>query len=442
MIAVAPVVQNPPQSDLASPTFDVVIVGAGMVGSALAAALAGSPLRVALIEARDLSLGTGPDGRASALGLGSIQLFEAMGAWDPMQRLGVSPIERIEISDGDATGLAHLRCQEIKQSALGYIVENRVTQAGLHQVIRASDNIHLIYPARILDLSIDSDWQHLTLSTGSPQESESIQIKAKLLVACDGARSQVRQRAGIPVRAWTYGQSCIVTTVTTEQPHHQVAYERFHRWGPFAILPMTPATSTPVTPENPSHRSCVVWTVPDGERERLMGLSDPDFLAAMAPSFGSQMGEILSASVRASYHPQRLHATRYVDPRLVLVGDAAHATHPVGGQGVNMGLRDVTALAQLLLEAAADGQDPGDPQLLKAYQGSRRWDNRAVLLGTDLANRMFSNDWIPLRGLRRLGLWVTDRSSLLKQPLMQQAMGIAPYHPRLERIPQRAPSIV
>lgn len=437
MIAIAPVVQNPLQSDLDNPAFDVAIVGAGMVGSSLAAALVGSPLRVALIEARDLSLGAGPDGRASALGLGSIQLFEAIGAWEPMQRLGVSPIERIEISDGAATGLTHLRCQEIEQSALGYIVENRVTQAGLHQVIRASDNIDLIYPARILDLRIDSDWQHLSLSTGSPQTPESVQIKTKLLVACDGARSQVRHRAGIPVRSWAYRQSCIVTTVTTEQPHRQAAYERFHRWGPFAILPMTPAT-----PENPSHRSCVVWTVPDGERERLMELSDPDFLAAMAPSFGCQMGEILSASTRSSYHPQRLHATRYVDPRLALVGDAAHATHPVGGQGVNMGLRDVTALAQLLLNAAANGQDPGDPQLLNAYQRSRRWDNTAVLLGTDLTNRVFSNDWIPLRAVRRLGLWVIDRTSVLKQPLMQQAMGIAPYHPRLERIPQRAPSMV
>jgi 2-octaprenyl-6-methoxyphenol hydroxylase len=440
MITVAPVAQSPSQSDLANSTFDVVIVGAGMVGSALAGALAGSALRVALIESRDLSLGVGPDGRASALGLGSIQLFEAIGAWEPMQRLGVSPIERIEISDGAATGLTHLHCQEIKQSALGYIVENRVTQAGLHHVIRASDNIHLIYPARILDFSLDPDWQHITLSTGSPEQPESVPIKAKLLVACDGARSQVRHRAGIPVRAWAYGQSCIVTTVTTEQPHRQVAYERFHQWGPFAILPMTPATSTPA--RDPSHRSCVVWTVPDRERERLMGLSDLAFLAAMAPSFGSQMGEILSASARASYHPQRLHATRYVDPRLALVGDAAHATHPVGGQGVNMGLRDVMALAQLLLDAAADGQDPGDPQRLKAYQGSRCWDNRAVLLGTDLANRMFSNDWMPLQGLRRLGLRLIDRSPVLKRPLMQQAMGIAPYHPRLERIPQTSPSVI
>ncbi|NJL99631.1 MAG: UbiH/UbiF/VisC/COQ6 family ubiquinone biosynthesis hydroxylase [Synechococcaceae cyanobacterium SM2_3_2] len=425
----------------AARTFDVVIVGAGMVGSALAAALAGSSLKVALVEARDLSLGMGPDGRASALGLGSIQLFEAIGAWDLMRQLGVSPIERIEISDGDFRGVAHLRHSDIDQPALGYIVENRVTQIGLQQVLRSADNIHLISPARIQGFATDAQqaWQIIHLETdlepGSlhpDQKPTLITIKTKLLVACDGVHSQVRQQAGIPVRAWGYGQSCLVSTVTTERPHHQVAYERFRPWGPFAILPMTPSAQSLGESSEYSHRSCVVWTISDIERERLMALSEAEFLAAMAPSFGSQLGALLSASPRACYQPRRLHAQRYTAPRLALVGDAAHSTHPVGGQGVNMGLRDVTQLAQLVLTAAAEQQDPGSDLVLKRYEGSRSWDNRAVLLGTDIANRAFSNNWILLREARRLGILTLEHALWLKRPLMRQAMGIAPYHPRLQ----------
>ena len=444
MVAFAPLpALTPPERawdpSAADRTFDVVIVGAGMVGSALAAALAGSSVKVALVEARDLSLGVGPDGRASALGLGSIQLFEAIGAWDLMQQMGVSPIKRIEVSDGDFRGRAHLRHSEIDQPALGYIVENRVTQIGLQQVLCSADNIQLISPARIQSFATDAPqtWQIIRLETGSlhsDQEPTLISIKTKLLVACDGAHSQVRQQAGIPVRAWGYGQSCIVSTVTTERPHHQVAYERFRPWGPFAILPMTPSAQSLGQPSEPehSHRSCVVWTIPDTERERLMALSEAEFLAAMSPSFGSQLGALISASPRACYQPRRLHAQCYGAPRLALVGDAAHTTHPVGGQGVNMGLRDVTQLAQLLLAAATEHQDPGSALLLKQYEGSRCWDNRAVLLGTDIANRAFSNDWILLREARRLGILTLEHALWLKRPLMRQAMGIAPYHPRLQ----------
>lgn len=401
--------------------FEVVIVGAGMVGSTLAAALGQAGIRVGLIEGRDLNQGIGPDGRASALALGTARILERIGVWPRMQSWGVSPIHRIQVSDGESPWLAQLRRETIQAPALGYIVENQITQKALLQRIRECPSVTVFSPAQVQGFCSGPDHIRVELSgEGLPGG-----LRTALLVGADGARSRLREWAGIPLSRWGYGQVCIVSTLTHELPHRQVAYERFQPSGPFAILP---------TPD--PHRSCVVWTARQSDRDRLMSLSEAEFLQAIQPSFGSQLGALLAASPRACYEPQRAHAQTYIGSRLALIGDAAHTTHPVGGQGVNLGMRDVAALAALVIEAKTTGRDPGHPTLLQAYERCRRPENALVLFGTDVANRLFSNQSWPLWILRCLGLWGLEALPLLKPALMRQAMGIRPQQPQLQDLPR------
>ncbi len=403
-------------------SFDLVIVGAGLVGSTLAAALAGTSLRIALIESQDLDRGPGPDGRSSALALGTIQLLQQIGAWERMGQLGVSPIHRIQVSDGEASFKTQLCREEIQVEALGYVVENRVTLIALQEIVRRAQNVEVISPARVLHLEVAAEG--VEIAVDSPTQPR--KLRGQLLIAADGRNSVLRQLQGIPVSAWGYNQICVVTQVETEKGHDQVAYERFQPQGPFAILPMTAGEQGP-----PSHRACVVWTLPASVQEEVMNLSDQDFRQAIAPAFGTQLGPIKTVSPRSCYRPQRLHACAYVTPRFALVGDAAHATHPVGGQGVNMGMRDVALLASLLYKAHLGSQDLGGKALLRHYQRARRIENLGVLFATDTANRLFSNPFLPLQWGRRLGLWGLNHVSPLKHMIMRQAMGIASYQPQL-----------
>jgi 2-octaprenyl-6-methoxyphenol hydroxylase len=341
-----------------------------------------------------------------------------------MEAWGVSPIHRIQVSDGESPWMAQLCRETLQAPALGYVVENQITQKALLQRIRECPSVTLFSPAQAQSFSPAADHIRVELA----QEGSRQTLRAALLVVADGARSRLREQAGIPLSRWGYGQVCIVSTLTHEHPHRQVAYERFQVSGPFAILP----TSDP-------HRSCVVWTVRQADRDWLMGLSEAEFLQAIRPWFGSQLGALLAASPRACYEPQRAHAQTYIGSRLALVGDAAHTTHPLGGQGANLGMRDVAALAALLIEAKMAGRDPGDPALLKAYERCRRPENALVLFATDAANRLFSNRSWPLLVLRRLGLWGLEVLPLLKPALMRQAMGIRPQQPQLQQLPFPTP---
>ena len=408
---------------------DVLIVGGGMVGLTLAAALGNTGLTVEVVERRPLQLQTlgavelGADGRASALALGTVQLFRGLGLWSAMQAMGVSPIHQIRVSDGNFPHAADLRRQDIGAEALGYIVPNCVTQSAAIDFLQSCSNISLRFSTQVMGVARDLDGVNVALApvsaATSHESSETRWQRARVLVAADGARSPLRQQANIPVSRWGYNQVCIVTTVETEQPHHQTAYERFQPIGPFAILPMHDTQGRLA-----SHRSCVVWTVPEGDCKRLMTLSDREFIGELSPWFGSQLGRVLSVTPRASYTPQRSHSSSYVQPRFALVGDAAHSTHPVGGQGVNLGMRDVAVLAQVLVEARESGEDIGSLAVLRRYETWRKGNNWAVLFVTDLANRLFSNQIWPLQWLRRLGLIGLRFVPPIKRWLMLEAMGL------------------
>jgi ubiquinone biosynthesis UbiH/UbiF/VisC/COQ6 family hydroxylase len=397
--------------------FDVLIVGAGMVGLSLAVALGRTALKVGVIEAKSLSdQAAQDDGRASAIALGSAQILDQLGVWRSLQSLGVSPVHEIQISDEGYDHVTTLRREDMEVEALGYIVENRATTAALVDRLSQCSNIHWMRPAMLASLA----YQAGAIAATVHQGGQTHQYTAKVVIGADGRQSQVRRWAHLPLREWAYDQVLVVCTITTEQPHQQIGYERFHASGPFAILPMAPLLSKP-----DQHRCCVVWTVPRRQQQVIMGLSDAEFIAALYPYLSPNLGQVLSVSPRAYYVPRRQHAQQYVAPRIALIGDAAHATHPVGGQGFNMGLRDVAMLLPLLSQAHLQGKDLGDERLLRHYQQQRHRDNETVLFGTDLANRLFSTSALPLRSLRHLALLSIERIPALRHQFLRYAMGVS-----------------
>ena len=407
--------------------FDVLIVGAGMVGASLACALgdkncaANRNLKVGIIESNDgfLRGEFTADGRASAIAYGSSQIWQHIGVWGGMQRRGVTPMHMIQVSEGDLPNPVQLRREDVGQEALGYIVENAVTLASLWEFARECRNIELICPAKILDieiLDVKSGCDRNCMRVKISSEIGDQYLETKLLVGADGGRSQVRQMAKIGISERLYEQTCIVTTIKSENPHQNFAYERFQSSGPFAILPLG------------SDRSCVVWTATKEETPDLLALDEVTFLQELTKRFGlplmQKLGKIsLISRTRANYVPRWMHSKTYVQPRLALIGDAAHTTHPIAGQGMNLGIRDVNALANVLKAAHQNNEDLGAIAVLKRYEAKRKWDNLGVIWLTDISNRLFSNhNWL-FKALRRLGLLILQISAL-KRILMHFMMGL------------------
>ncbi|MEE3715290.1 UbiH/UbiF/VisC/COQ6 family ubiquinone biosynthesis hydroxylase [Tumidithrix elongata RA019] len=418
--------------------FDVLIVGAGMVGASLACALgdkcnpANRSLKVGVIESKaDCLKGHfGDDGRASAIALGSSYIWQNIGVWDGMKQRSVTPMHTVQISDGDFPHQVQLQRDDMGKEALGFIVENAVTQASLWEFMQQCHNIDVICPARITDIEYlqAADRMQVKISSGSGEQI----LETKLLVGADGGRSVVRELAHIPVSERLYEQTCIVVTVKSEHSHKNIAYERFQQSGPFAILPLE------------SDRCCIVWTATRDETPDLLALSETDFMQALKQRFGkpllASLGKLsLESRTRASYVPRWMHSKTYIQPRLALIGDAAHTTHPVAGQGVNLGIRDVAVLAEVAIAAHQQGEDLGSMAVLKRYQSRRWWDNLGVILLTHVTNRLFSNqNWLP-QGLRRFGLLALATLLPAKKVLMFLMMGLhqtREVRPARDREPQ------
>ena len=403
--------------------FDVLIVGAGMVGASLACALGAKNgvldrnLRVGIIESNP-NFGHGEftaDGRASAIAYGSSQIWQNIGVWAGMQRRGVTPMHRIKVSEGDLPYQVQLRREDAGKEALGYIVENSVTLAALWEFAKECPNIELLCPAQVVELDYASDRSGVMRVKISSAIGEQY-LETKLLVAADGGRSQVRQLANIEIDALNYDQTCIVTTIQSDRPHENFAHERFQPSGPFAVLPLG------------SDRACVVWTATKAETPQLLALDETTFLQELTQRFGKplmeQLGNIRVIShSRANYTPRWMHTKTYIQPRLALIGDAAHTTHPIAGQGMNLGIRDVNVLAHVLKTAHQNHEDIGSLAVLKRYESKRKWDNLGVILLTDISIRLFSNhNWL-FKIVRRLGLLILQ-ISLFKRLLMHFMMGM------------------
>lgn len=395
----------------------VAVVGGGAVGAALACALGHEGIPTALVEARP------PRGpacgdpwrlRVSALTEASRRMLQALGAWQALASERLEPIRGMEVWDAAGSGRIRFDADELGLDAIGYIAENEALQGALWQRLESMPAVRVVAPARVEALQPEGAKAVLALDTGEA-------LEASLVVAADGRDSPLRRAAGVPVRGWEYDQSGLVAAVRPAVHHGGVARQRFLPTGPLAFLPL------------PDGACSIVWSVPRRQAEALLELPADDFAERLGAAFGHALGPVLEVGERAAFPLRLQHATRYAARRLVLAGDAAHAIHPLAGQGLNLGLMDAAALAEVLIAAWRRGGDLGDPRYLHRYERWRKGENLAMMAVMDAFKRMFGSSLPPLVALRGLGLRWVDRALPLKRSIMRRAMGLSGDLPMLAR---------
>jgi 2-octaprenylphenol hydroxylase len=397
--------------------FDVIVVGAGIVGATAACALARSGLQVGVIEPRPPSDNFDPqtyDNRVSAITRASEQIFRALGAWDAMLARRVTPLREMQVWDGAGRGAIHFDCAELGEDALGYIVENRVMQVALFDTLRALPQVEIFCPATPTQLRIDNAGAELTLDDGHT-------LRAALIIGGDGHASWVRKQCGIATHTSPYEQSALVANVETALPHGETAWQRFTAEGPVALLPLS------------NGHSSLVWSVPHARAETLLQLDNVNFLRELNSAFGDSLGAIHAVGARGTHPLQRAHAHAYVSARVALVGDAAHTVHPMAGQGVNMGLLDAAALAEVLVNAHAARRDLGDLLVLRRYERWRKGHNYAMQGAIDALKRLFASRNPAVLWARNSGLRMTHDSDALKNLITSHAIGRRGDLPALAR---------
>ncbi|MBK8909298.1 MAG: UbiH/UbiF/VisC/COQ6 family ubiquinone biosynthesis hydroxylase [Rhodospirillales bacterium] len=394
---------------------DVLIVGSGLVGSALACALGQCDVDIVVVDAVDAVTVTSAayDGRASAIALSSRRLLEAVGVWQHVAETA-TPMLDIRVSEGGSPMFLHYDHEAVGGEPFGHMVENRILRSALFARMDVLPSVRLLAPARVAHLERTEAGVAARLADGG-------RVRARLAVAADGRGSQIRESAGIGVTRWNYAQVGIVCTVAHQRPHNNIAHEHFLPAGPFAILPIT------------GNRSSIVWTERADLAPMIMALDDGDFTAELAKRFGDFLGTVAVEGRRWCYPLSLQFARTATAERLALVGDAYHGMHPIAGQGLNMGFRDVAALAEAVVDCARFGGDIGGGDVLTRYQQWRRFDNHLMLAMTDGLNRLFSNDVGPIKLARNLGLATVNQIPPLKSLFMRHAMGVVGELPRLMR---------
>ncbi len=367
---------------------DIAIVGGGPVGTTFACALKNSGFRAVLLDAKPPEVSVDVR-RAYAISLLSGRIFEQIGVWEKLQA-DMSPFRRIRLSDDNDRSVVEFWPQDLDLPQLGYAIEHTPLLSQLRSFLHTCDSVQGLWPAEVVGVESEPEAVRVRVRQDGTERS----LRAKLLVAADGSRSRLREAAGIGTRGWKYWQSCLTFRVKPEHPHHNIAYERFWPDGPFAILPLR------------DDRCNVVWTLPHAKAKAFLELEEDAFIRELSQRYGDRMGKLALDSPRVLFPVQLMHGDRYVKHRLALVGDAAHCCHPVGGQGLNLGIRDAAALVRVLTQARDAGEDIGDIRVLQRYQRWRKGENWTILAFTDLLDRTFSNQWLPLVGLRRSGLWL------------------------------------
>ncbi|MGG6240553.1 FAD-dependent hydroxylase [Nodosilinea sp. AN01ver1] len=398
---------------------DVAIVGGGIVGLTLAAALAPCGMSIAIIEAQTAEVAASRQ-RAYAFSLTSADIFKGLGLW-PQIGPQICHFGKVQLSDGDYGRVVQFLPTDLGTEAVYYGAEHGVLMAALQGAIAAAANIHYLCSATLSEMHERGEWAVAEVTT--PEGA--FRLRSPLFVAADGKGSLLRQRAGIGSVGWRYRQSCVTTVLEPEHSHQNTAYERFWPSGPFAILPL------------PGQRCQIVWTAPHAEAEAILTLPEAEFMAELERRYGTQMGQLKRLTFPALFPVQLMQCDRYVQPRLALVGDAAHSCHPVGGQGLNMGIRDAAALAEVLAYAYQRGQDLGDVGVLRRYERWRRTENWVILSFTDLLTRTFSNQVWPLVVLRRAGLWILSSVPPLKRLALRLMTGRLGRVPKLARLGQQ-----
>ena len=394
----------------ADETYDVAVVGGGISGTTFAAILGNAGLKVALIERQPPAVLEAPahDVRTTAITFGSRRVLEAAGIWDGMAPYAC-PIKDIRVADDQSPLFVHFDSREVGDQPLGSILENHVIRRALHRRLAELPTITQIAPAAVSAIDGSSSLARIQLEDGR-------EIAAELVVGADGRESFVRKAAGIETIGWKYGQQAIVTIMGHERPHDNVAVENFMPAGPFAILPMNDA-------EDGTHRSSIVWSERDETAPLYAKMEKAPFEAELQRRSGDWLGRVWEIGPRFVYPLQLRHAKRYVASRVALIADAAHVIHPIAGQGLNLGMRDIELLAEMLIERRRQGLDLGDAAMLRLYETRRRPDNFAFSATTDILDRLFSNNIPPIRIARRLGLSAVNRMPPLRRFFMRRAMG-------------------
>jgi 2-octaprenyl-6-methoxyphenol hydroxylase len=396
---------------------DAIIFGGGLVGLALAAALDSSSVSAIVVDPADPDLRTDAafDGRTSAVSSSSMRMLETIGVAAHFPEPGC-PIRTIAVADGLEPGGLHFEPDD--DEALGWMHENRHLRAALRARVEAGPNIWMLWKSRVSSVERGDHQVVVALEDGR-------KLCAPLLIAADGRNSRTREAAGINIARWKYDHQAIVSVIRHEQPHDNIAYEIFYPTGPFALLPMTD--------DSGGHRSAIVWSVPEDDAGGWLSLNDEDFAAEAETAMGGFLGKVAMLAQRSSYPLGFHHAAQITAKRLALVGDSAHAIHPIAGQGLNLGFRDVAALTEVLVEGARLGLDLGDKQLLDRYQRWRSLDALSVAFATDSLTRIYGIPGRTASKVRRFGMRLIDRISPARNRLMNEARGTSGQLPLLLR---------
>ncbi len=403
--------------NLPAADYDVLIAGGGMVGASLAAALAPLPLKIAVVEAVPFGRHGQPsyDERITAISWGSRCIFESIGLWEHMAPEATA-IHHIHVSDRGYFGMTRLHAQEMHVQSLGYVVPNRVIGRALSEFLSRQPHITLLAPAKISEVSVQCD-----AVIAKVEGEDARPLKARLLVAADGASSTIREQLGITARTWDYGQSAIICNVSVQRPQPGIAFERFTDSGPLALLPMG------------DDRYALIWTVASPCVPAVLAMTDTEFLETAADRFNGRCGRFMRAGRRQAYPLSLVRAGAQLHRRVVVIGNAAHSLHPIAGQGFNLSLRDVAVLADTLADIAASGGDAGEEQRLAAYVRARRCDQLGTSLFTDFLARVFTNPLPPVVWARNAGLLALELLPPARHLLTRRNMGLAGRLPRLVR---------
>ena len=394
--------------------YDIVIVGGGLVGASLAACLQHLPLKIAIIEAKPQTVPAENDNRIIALNYVSRRIFEGLGIWQQIEP-HAEPIKHIHVSNRGHFGIARLPHQLLNLPALGYVVRAKHIGQGLHPFLSATD---FIAPAEVTQITPQENMVHIEFH----QDSQARTVSAQLLIAADGANSSICQQLGIPIHVQHYDQTAIITNLTLEQSHQNIAYERFTDTGPIALLPIA------------DKQYSLVWTVKHEDVDGMLQLDDARFLNTIQQQFGWRAGRFIATEKRFAFPLSLSHAAYLTAQRTAIMGNAAHTVHPVAGQGFNLGLRDVASLAEAMNKAWEHGQkDVGSDGILQTYVSYQAEDQKTVTWLTDGLVQLFSNNVTPLAAVRNIGLLALDAFPPAKKYLMQQMIGLNSYPSGLAR---------
>lgn len=389
--------------------YDVVIIGGGMVGATLACILADTSLAIAVIDTQTVMNEIDTDDfdiRVSAITRASENIYKSARVWDTMQAIRVSPYQDMHVWDAAGKGVIHFDSADIAEPNLGHIIENRVMQYALQQRLQHINNVTVMAPRYCQQLTEHDGGIELKFANGET-------LQTRLLVGADGSRSWVRQQANIRVRGWDYDQAALVTCVKTEQPHQNTAWQRFMPTGPLAFLPLTDGYSS------------IVWSTTPAQATQLSNMDEQQFKQRLRSGFDNTLGDIETIGPRGVFPLRFFKTEHYIKPNLALVGDAAHTIHPLAGQGVNLGLSDAAALAQVIIDALDKGQAINDRAVLRRYERWREADNFAVMVAMDSFKRMYGSELPYIKTLRNTSMNILNKLPVVKSAIIKQVMGLS-----------------